>query len=192
LDNFRREGTSKSERIVKLLKGETVSIRKETDIKYSQFDAMKKAAVEGCLARFLDLQDVPHTCISKFLATPTAVRSLENLLQTLWFGANLEQRNVTSTPLILASKYGSAATVSVLLDAGATVNVQTSHKITPLHVATQYGTRQVVKLLLEAKAEINAKAVDGTTVYQLVDYNLVDCANVRSVLAEHVRAQNQR
>jgi len=163
LKNFHREGTSKSERIVKLLKGDTVSILKETGKKYSQFDDMKKAAVEGCIAQFLDIHDVPHTYISKLLASRTVVGSLENLLQTLWFGGNIEQRFVSSTPLGIASKYGTALTVSVLLDAGANVNARQAMGYTPLHIALRYGTQQVVKLLLEAKADVNAEMDGGYT-----------------------------
>merc|ERR1719317_1723730 len=46
LGKFRSEGTSKTKRIVKLLKGETVSAPRETGEKDSNLDKLKKAAIE--------------------------------------------------------------------------------------------------------------------------------------------------
>jgi len=54
-----------------------------------------------------------------------AVRSLEYLLQTLWFGGDVAWVNDNlSTPLQIAASFGTPATVSVLLQARAAVNVK--------------------------------------------------------------------
>ena len=78
------EGNTKNKRIVRLLKGEAVSVsRGETDKISLKFDELKNAANEGSLARFLDDQDIPICVVSKFLTSEVAVRSLENVLQPI-------------------------------------------------------------------------------------------------------------
>ena len=57
--------------------------RDETDKTSLKLDKLKKAAIEGSLARFLDEQNIPICIISKFLTSAEAVRSLENVLQAL-------------------------------------------------------------------------------------------------------------
>jgi len=161
LKNFLKESTLSRKRIVRLLRGETVFTLSGTDKKHSKFDELKEAAIEGSLAEFLDIQDVPESCISELLATQAAVSSLENLLQTLWFGGNIEQRYLNWTPLLFAAKSGTPATVRVLLNAGAEVNVKDSEGSTPLLAASRYGIDQVVKLLLDSKADVNAKTNAG-------------------------------
>ena len=96
-------------------------------------DELKKFAIDDSLAEFLDTQDVSHCVISKFLATQTAVSTLENILQTLWFCGNIEQKSGHNmTPMHYAVKYGTTATVIVLLEVGAAVNVLDDHGCTPL------------------------------------------------------------
>ena len=96
--------TTNYKRIVDLLEGKTVGPLQENVPIHSKFDEMKKAAIEGSLAQFLDVNDVPHSLISKFLATKTAVSSFENLVQALWFGGNIEQKGEYGcTPINLAA-----------------------------------------------------------------------------------------
>ena len=84
LERMSSEGNTKNKRIVRLLKGEAVSVsRGETDKISLKLNELKKAANEGSLARFLDDQDIPICVISKFLASEVAVRSLENVIQPI-------------------------------------------------------------------------------------------------------------
>ena len=84
LERMSSEGNTKNKRIVRLLKGEAVSVsRGETDKISLKLDELKKAANEGSLARFLDEQNISICIVSKFLASRVAVRSLENVLQSL-------------------------------------------------------------------------------------------------------------
>ena len=155
--------TVKYNRIVKLLRGETVGLSKNSYQNHSKLEELKTAAIEGSLAEFLDIQDVPHSFMSKLLPTQEAVSSLENLLQTLWFGGNIEhkQRGTGSTPLLIAARYGTPATVNVLIQAGAAVNVRDLNGLSPLVKATRFGKNEVVRLLLKTKADVNAKFKGG-------------------------------
>jgi len=161
LDLVNNKWTKKSKRILKLLRGENLSLPKESDQNQVKLEELQKAALEGSLAKFLDLQDVPHSVISHFLPTNTAVSCLEHLLQTLWFGADIEQREYSYTPLFFAAKYGTPATVNVLLQASANVNVTDESGDTPLHVTARYGNYDTVKLLLGAKADLNVINEEG-------------------------------
>ena len=89
-DNYGQ--TTNYKRIVDLLEGKTVGPLQETVQIHSKFDEMKKAAIERSLTQFLDVNDVPHSLISEFVATKTAVSSIKNLVQALWFGGNIEQK----------------------------------------------------------------------------------------------------
>ena len=72
-----------------LLEGKTVGPLRETS---PLLDDMKRAMKYDSLAHFLDMNDVPHSLLSELCATRRAVSSLKNLLQGLWFGANIEQK----------------------------------------------------------------------------------------------------
>jgi len=128
------------------------------------FDEMREAGIEECLGQFFDRQhDVPISLISQLLASRVGVSSLENLLQILWFGGNIEHKYLKRTPLQLAGKYGTPETIRVLLEAEADVNKAEENGTTALLNATRYGSHEVVKLLLEAKANVNAKTDTGLT-----------------------------
>jgi uncharacterized protein len=81
-------------------------------------------------------------------------------------GANVKAvtRLEAITPLLMASKNGSAAMIGVLLDAGADPNVADGNGTTPLMMASASGSVDAVKLLLDRKAQVNAKdAAHGQT-----------------------------
>lgn len=122
---------------------------------------LKKSAIEGSLAQFFDTQDVSLPLITELLASPPGVASLSNLLQTLWFGANIEQIVNGWTPLLYASKYGTSATVNELLLADADVNALGYNKFSALMLASSWGPPAKVKIILEAKADVNAKSPKG-------------------------------
>jgi ankyrin repeat protein len=190
LQKVESDSTMKYKRIVQLLKGEEVSVRGETGKTRSKFDELKKAAVEGSLAQFLDGQDVPHALISELLVTEITLGSLENLLQALWFGGKVEQKSAVEdmSPVYLAAMFGTPATITVLLQAGATVNVRDPMGGSPLSVAARYRSPAIVNLFLEAKADVNLKDNDGDTVDVYANLNVDYSENVLNLLAEHRRA----
>lgn len=61
------------------------------------------------------------------------------------------------SPLHVATKWGRANMVSLLLAHGAIIDCRTRDLLTPLHCAARSGHEQVVDLLLEKGAPINAK-----------------------------------
>jgi ankyrin repeat protein len=67
------------------------------------------------------------------------------------------------TPLHLAADSGDAASVKLLLAAGARVNARNFQDSTPLYVAADGSSPEVVALLLKAGAEIDARGVGGNT-----------------------------
>jgi len=161
LNKFESTGSIKYKRIMNLLKGESVISLVETDNDASQLNDLKEAAAKGSLTQYFDIQDVPHFLISQFLLSQTAVASLEKLLQTLWFGGDVGQRDHSNgTPLHYAAQFGTWETVSALLEVGGFINARDSNGSSPLHIAAAHGTPAVVKLLLEARASIMTRDKD--------------------------------
>ncbi len=67
------------------------------------------------------------------------------------------------TALMYAAKSGHDDIIQLLLDAGATVDIENDAKETALHLASTYGRTQVVRLLLEADADFTVVDASGRT-----------------------------
>ncbi|KAG9195028.1 hypothetical protein G6011_00148 [Alternaria panax] len=65
-----------------------------------------------------------------------------------------EEAKAGSTALHLASEFGHASIVKLLLDAGATINLQDSRGNTPILAAINFGATEVVEVLLHAKSDL--------------------------------------
>jgi len=132
---------------------------------------LKKAAVQGSLTDFLDVESIPSSLMSELLATQIAVSSLENLLQTLWFGGDVDYKFNGLTALHFAAKYGTHATVSVLLQANANINVSSMSGRSTLHFAVRYGTLATIRTLLQADAAVNKRDKFGfTSLYTAIKF----------------------
>ncbi|KAF4779977.1 hypothetical protein HER10_EVM0008301 [Colletotrichum scovillei] len=70
------------------------------------------------------------------------------------------------TPLHRAAEQGHEAIVKILIETGASVNVETMNKglRTPLSYAAMHGREAIVKLLLQNKANVNARRENSSTV----------------------------
>jgi len=193
LEKFKRTGSIKYKRIVNLLKGENVISLPETDNDASQLNELKEAAARGSLTQYLDIQDVPHSLISQFLLTGNSVASLENLLQTLWFGGDLEQlTNLNRNSLHYAAQFGTYETVSALLELGVFVNSRDLHGTSPLNIAAKWGTTAMVRVLLEARASIIARNVYGwLPLHKAVRYNRHQILKLLLEAKSDVNAKNK-
>jgi uncharacterized protein len=77
----------------------------------------------------------------------------------LYAGANVRATTRINgyTPLILASQYGNAEVIDLLLKAGADAKAASTTGSTPLMLAAASGNVAAVKLLLDAGADVNAR-----------------------------------
>ena len=83
---------------------------------------------------------------------------IENLLKK---GANVEQLNGASTPLIEAAEYGNFQAVRVLLDNKANINAKTHMGTPPISYAILNEDINMIKLMLEKrKGKINVKDIE--------------------------------
>jgi ankyrin repeat protein len=71
------------------------------------------------------------------------------------------------TPLHVASAWGDAKAVELLLSAGALVNQAGDMELTALHAATKDGHVEVADLLLRGGANPHVKSGFGTSPYQI-------------------------
>ena len=78
------------------------------------------------------------------------------------FGANVNERHMTVTPLHSAAKLGASAVASLLLTNGADPDIASDFDTTPLHVAAASGASTVAKLLLKNGADPDTASVWGT------------------------------
>jgi len=153
----RRKGGIKYERIVKLLKGETVSVPTAPSKEHTDLEQLKIAASGGFLAQFFDVHEVQHSVVSKFLASAVGVGSLENLVQALYFGGDIWHKSGSWTAIHFAAEHGTPATVRVLLTARADIDRRDYSGKSPLEIAIEFGEPEVIRTLVEANAEINVK-----------------------------------
>ena len=76
----------------------------------------------------------------------------------------------------MASKWGKANMVTLLLDSGAAIENHTRDGLTPLHCAARSGHDQVVDLLVERGAAVDSKT-------KVVPRSLMSCRSHSSCIA---------
>jgi len=110
------------------------------------------------------MRNVEYATVAKLVASKGVASKMENILQVLWFGGNLEYNDgEDGTALSYSATYGDLASLNILLEYGAKSNVCGQNRWTPLHKAIKYGTVEMVQALLNAKANIEAKTAMGST-----------------------------
>jgi ankyrin repeat protein len=78
--------------------------------------------------------------------------------------AEIDSRNPRgSTPLLLASEFGTPDVVQLLLDHNADVNARDGDGDTPLHCAALSGQLETARILLELGVEVNSGNEEGST-----------------------------
>jgi len=149
-----------------LLEGEKVTPRgaQSQSVKHSYFNKSMKTAVEGSLTNFFDNHEMELSALSALLATPAAVSKVENVLQLLYFGANVRCTSKQGlTPLLIAAITGNSDTITALLNAGSELEFRSISGATALYRASEGGTFSVLETLLAAGADVNAKNNYGYT-----------------------------
>jgi uncharacterized protein len=104
-------------------------------------------------------QIIANAATSKLavLSEKLAANDIVEIRRLLDAGADVNLRNkYDATPLYMASEYGHAEVVKLLLAANADVNIaERIMGTTPLNIASAKGHTEVVKLLLAANADVN-------------------------------------
>jgi len=175
------------QRIARLLRGENVpQLSSIFDKDTVGLHCVTQAAVSGWLTDFLDSRTVSIEVISKLLASTAAVTSLENVLQLLWFGADVETKSSDDwTAILYAANYGTLETVSILLDHGAKMEVLTYSGFSPLHLACVFNTADVVNKFIESGADVYQKSNKLSSAFTLAKKNKEHGSAIAEVFKSH-------
>ena len=98
--------------------------------------------------------------------------------------------NKDTTPVAVTARHGDAATLKVLIDAGADVEKPNSAGSSPLYLAAQEGRAEVIELLVAAGADVDAPRDSGATPCFIASVNgHVDALNALIKAGCDVRAK---
>jgi len=161
------------ERLVKLLKGHTLPRSFTTSSKSMLYtDDLKAAALDGSLAKQFDSLNIPQIKISGLLDTDAVITNIENLLQVLWFGGNIDHKlSQGRTLLYHATTRGDLTYVSALLDIRANVNATNTYGWTPLHSAASRNNGTIANLLITARADMDVVTKSNRTALDIAKSN---------------------
>merc|ERR1719184_706518 len=79
-------------RVVKLLRGQNVPPLKPNTKSALKIDNIRAAALDGSLMNYFDVHDVEFSVVAKLIAYQEISTIMENILQILWFGGDVESR----------------------------------------------------------------------------------------------------
>ena len=99
-------------------------------------------------------------------------------------------KHADQTLLIAATTGGQEAVVRMLLQRGASVNLQDSNGITALMTAADKGNLTTVQALLDAKADASLHSGDGCMALNLAELRQQDA--IAQLLRQHVKPQAPR
>ena len=108
---------------------------------------------------------------------------IENLLKA---GANVEQLNGASTPLIEAAEYGNYQAVRVLLDNKANINAKTDMDVPPIANAVMNKDINMIKLMLQKrKGEIDLNDIKN-------ELNEPSNPEIKTILKQYIANQTNQ
>ena len=108
---------------------------------------------------------------------------IENLLKK---GANVEQLNGASTPLIEAAEYGNFQAVRVLLDNNANINAKTDMDVPPIANAVMNKDINMIKLMLQKrKGEIDLNDIKN-------ELNEPSTPEIKTILKQYIANQTNQ
>jgi len=152
LDLAKRYGR---ERVVKLLKKEHVPHLKTNGTSVSEMQRVKTAAMEGSLTDYFDVHDVDCSIVRKLMASQGVAMKMENILQILWFGGDLEYNDSKGgTAVLYVAHYGDFPSLKVLMEYGARIDVVTGNGWGALHLAARWKKDAMVQALINANANV--------------------------------------
>jgi ankyrin repeat protein len=114
-----------------------------------------------------DLEHIPNFYTPLARAVESSRPGPTELLANAKAGLDTQHSTTLNAPLHIAVQKAFRTGVSLLLDAGALVDIQNLSGATPLHAAVERGDRQTVDLLLKRGADASIKLQDGTTILDL-------------------------
>jgi len=169
-----------SQRIQDLLIGKKVPRLKSDEKKMvSIMDKAKTAAIECSLTDFFDFHELLRVEVSQLFASQAVATSVENILQLLWFGADVDSTDhLGFTALCHAAQNGTNHNLKLLLKAGANVHIRDGIGWGPLHLTVQNGTLEMITTILESKADIEYPLSGGWTPL----LSAVECRSSKEVL----------
>uniref|UniRef100_A0A1I8GB66 Non-specific serine/threonine protein kinase n=1 Tax=Macrostomum lignano TaxID=282301 RepID=A0A1I8GB66_9PLAT len=114
-------------------------------------------------------QDWKDSAVEEFLLQAIKHGNLRDLETALKSRTDIDRLvlptgdRMCTSPLHLASREGRTDAARVLIDFGASVNLQNSFGISPLYLASKEGHLAVVNLLIDYQADVNIRTVSGST-----------------------------
>ncbi|PAA94479.1 hypothetical protein BOX15_Mlig023862g1 [Macrostomum lignano] len=114
-------------------------------------------------------QDWKDSAVEEFLLQAIKHGNLRDLETALKSRTDIDRLvlptgdRMCTSPLHLASREGRTDAARVLIDFGASVNLQNSFGISPLYLASKEGHLAVVNLLIDYQADVNIQTVSGST-----------------------------
>ena len=144
-------------KVVSFLLGHGADINGGIPSIYLAVGAGNRAMVDLLITRGADVnRDGEYGRTALYRAVLEGYQSITELLLEHHAEVNASDIRDGSTPLHMAVYYGRSKFVSLLLAAGARVNLENKEGRTPLSLAVENGSLEVVKALLAAKADPNA------------------------------------
>jgi len=207
-----------NDRILRILKGENVPIMAsdiEMENKVVDVDSVTQAASSGSLTDFLDINSVSIDVLSKGLMTKPVSTSMENVLQVLWCGADIESRDENgNTPIMFAAINGSLEVVRELIDCGADIDTRNDEDQTPIMLAalsdwdldSKSRSLELVTAFIDCGAKINVRDMFGDTPLHYAKMNIPVVSKLitagadiyakgrdgRTALYLHIKAEEKR
>ena len=144
-------------KVVSFLLGHGADINGGIPPIYLAVGAGNRAMVDLLITRGADVnRDGEYGRTALYRAVLEGYQSITELLLEHHAEVNASDIRDGSTPLHMAVYYGRSKFVSLLLAAGARVNLENKEYRTPLSLAVENGSLEIVKTLLSAKADPNA------------------------------------
>jgi ankyrin repeat protein len=169
LQRWKEESRPVHRRIERILRGEKLPPQKNS----VGLVRLRQEILSNTLTNFLDSHSVSTTVMSQLICRKRTCEKLENIMQALWFGADVEARAMWQrTAILQAAEFGPTQVVAVLIEYRANIEAKDKAGKAALHLAAENVTLAengtlvslaTIALLIDKGANIKAKTHDGRT-----------------------------